>query len=457
MIHRIATVGLAGLLSTLGARAALTTDLVAYYDFEDLGNDPAATGPDLTESGTGSYTGVAGGRVGNAAEFTGTTGDRILAPLGFGGAGGNQLGDSFTVSVWYQLDPDAASEASRFFVYEGDTDYDISYGLRDRAGSNGFNDSQTYTNGLGSFNHDDVHTPGEWQNVLMTYESDGFTTTVTTYIDGVQAGQLSGATESLQSAGINIGNARNTALNRAFDGKIDEFVAWSRVLGADEISMAYQLGLNGMSILDAEGYFVSATSEDPLTGSVTGGGLYASGTETTITAIPAPGYVFVEWLDDFAGQPASFTLTVTGDAVGSAIFDWDLSDPDGDNLVTYDEVVFFNTDPNDPDTDGDEIPDGDELDIYTDPLVDDSALVAFVRQNLCEDRAGVIRMSGPAIDIDPVTGEIVLTLEFHGSSDRTTFVPLVPQSLVPLADGWEVTLPAPSSEVDSYLLIGDRP
>lgn len=234
------------------SEAALVTGLVAYYDFEDLSSSPGTVAPDLLVTGTGNMIEVAGGVAGSAAEFTGRTGNVLTTLIGFGGGGENQLGDNFTISAWYNLDTDAASATNRFFVFEGSTDYDLSYGLRDSNGIGGFNDSQTFTNALvgtdPSVLHLDVHTLGTWQHVLLTYLSDGSTTTITTYIDNTEASVLSLATADLTTDAINIGNARNTALTRAFDGKIDEFAAWNRALTQEEITQTYNLGLNGQAL-----------------------------------------------------------------------------------------------------------------------------------------------------------------------------------------------------------------
>lgn len=242
--------------SVATSQAALTTGLVTYYDFEDLNNSPDATGgPAASVNGTGSTVGTAVGVSGSGVEFTGTTGNFINTTTSFGAAtaSGSELGQNFTVSAWYNLDTDASSGASRFFIMEGDTDYDLSYGLRNRIDANGFNDAQTYTNAPGTndqfANHDNVHTPGTWQHVALTYLSDGTNTIITTYIDGTaQAGTVTELTSALTSDGIHIGNNRGTNPSRAFDGKIDEFGAWSRVLTQAEITQAYQNGLNGNAL-----------------------------------------------------------------------------------------------------------------------------------------------------------------------------------------------------------------
>ncbi|WP_193210553.1 LamG domain-containing protein [Luteolibacter marinus] len=463
MKTRIILLGFSALVSGQLARAQLTSGLVAYYDFEDLANDPAASGPDLEISATASHLlAVAGGKVGNAVEFTGTTGNFLNAAIGFGGGGANQLGESFTVSAWYNLDTDAASGASRFFVFEGSTDYDISYGLRNLVNANGYNDAQTYTNGAGSMNHNDVHVPGTWQHVLMTYQSTDGTTVITTYLDGIAVGTLSGSTAALVSAGIHLGNARDGSTNRAFDGKIDEFAAWSRVLASGEIASVYQAGMNGERVDEVVGFLVDVVSADPARGTATGSGFYASGSEVAVSAEPNPGYAFVEWTGDFAGQPADFNHTVNGGASATAVFGEDTGDADDDGLTNYEEIVLLGTLPDNPDSDGDQIPDGVEVDeTYTDPLSDDSALVAFVDAKLCPDQAGAIALSGLEIERNPVSGQITLRLGLQGSADRTNWSPVPLDSpafsVTPAGDGWDVTIPAPSAEVDSYILLGSRP
>jgi len=244
------TVALLSVAVTLNA--ALTTGLVAYYDFDDLANDAAGSAAALTEAGTGRYTGTAAGVYGKAAEFTGKIDDCLHATISFGA--GSDLGSSFTIAAWYNLDTDASNLAvpvKRFYVFESADlkNYDLSYGVRNFNGGTSFNDTQTYAGKQDFVTHNNVHTPGVWQHVLITYVDKAGKTTVSTYIDGVSVKKMTEVdTSSILANGIHIGNARNGCTQRAFDGKIDEFAAWSRVLNPSEIAQVYRNGVNGVAV-----------------------------------------------------------------------------------------------------------------------------------------------------------------------------------------------------------------
>ncbi|MCR4812141.1 MAG: leucine-rich repeat protein [Bacteroidales bacterium] len=94
-------------------------------------------------------------------------------------------------------------------------------------------------------------------------------------------------------------------------------------------------------------YTISVQSFDPTMGSVSGSGTFASGTTTTITATPYPGYVFVQWQD--GNTQHIRTITVTGDATYTAYFDYSNGIDDAetaDNIKIYSRgntiVIDFN-------------------------------------------------------------------------------------------------------------------
>jgi alkaline phosphatase D len=241
------------------AAASLLDGLVGYYTFEtDFSNDPAASGPDGT-SVNGATAGFPGGIVGNAMvlntadEEGANLNQHMNTQIGYGGSiiapnPNNLLGESFSISAWYKInDPPTPNATNRYFVFEGEQTFDVSYGIRNsNVGEPGINDGQTFTES-GSPNSlvfADA-AAGGWRHVLQTYASDGTTTTLTTYIDGVSMGVLSPPTAGVIDTGINFGAARNSASTRGFDGLIDEVALWSRALSSGEVGVVFRAGLNG--------------------------------------------------------------------------------------------------------------------------------------------------------------------------------------------------------------------
>jgi uncharacterized repeat protein (TIGR02543 family) len=102
-------------------------------------------------------------------------------------------------------------------------------------------------------------------------------------------------------------------------------------------------------------------------GSVTGDGTFNLGAEATLTATPSAGYVFVGWFGDASGNVNPLTVTIDANKSIGATFTIDTRDPDGDGLSNYQELVVLNTNPNNPDSDGDGYNDGQEQSEGTDP------------------------------------------------------------------------------------------
>lgn len=250
---------LAALGSIATSQAALTTGLVNYYNFDDLNNHADASAADnLTNYGNGALVGQAGGVHGNAATFDGTANQGLTFDINFGrivagdaesGASLSTLGQNFTVSTWYNL-ATGASASGRFSVTEAVNNYDVSFGLRsfDQPGD-GLADGQTYAGTAANILHTDAHTAGTWQHLILSYSSDGTDTTTSTYLNGVKVGgDLVSADAVIGSIGMNIGRSRNGTNTRTFNGQIDEFATWDRVLDSSEISQVYNNGLNGLAV-----------------------------------------------------------------------------------------------------------------------------------------------------------------------------------------------------------------
>ena len=245
------------------ASAGLLDNLVSYYGFEsDFTNTSSLSGPDGVAM-NGATAGTPGGIIGNAVSLVPSVVDEELGtivetlnqhvnvPIDFGP--GATLGTAFTISAWYNLDdPVQPNGSNRYFVFESQTGFDVSFGIRNSGlGSPGVNDGQSFTqDGVsGGSNLVADAATGTWRHVVQTYEPAGIGTTITTYVDGVDAGiPLLNLTTNLADTGINFGAPRSSVSNRGFDGLIDEVAIWDTALSASDVAIVYRAGLNGVAV-----------------------------------------------------------------------------------------------------------------------------------------------------------------------------------------------------------------
>ena len=85
-------------------------------------------------------------------------------------------------------------------------------------------------------------------------------------------------------------------------------------------------------------------------GSITFTETHKLGSDTTLTAVPALGYVFTGWSADLEGQTNPLSLEVDSDKTIGATFARDTADTDGDDFSNYDELIVYQTDPADADS-----------------------------------------------------------------------------------------------------------
>jgi uncharacterized repeat protein (TIGR02543 family) len=118
-------------------------------------------------------------------------------------------------------------------------------------------------------------------------------------------------------------------------------------------------------------------------GVVTGGsfeytGNLAHGTNATLTATPATGYVFSGWSGNASGTDNPLTLLMNGNKTVGAAFAQDSRDSDGDGLTNYQELIDHGTNPNLADSNDDGLQDGLALDLGKNPNEDHSAFVQTI-------------------------------------------------------------------------------
>jgi hypothetical protein len=112
--------------------------------------------------------------------------------------------------------------------------------------------------------------------------------------------------------------------------------------------------------------------------------IFEKDTSITVTAVPLLGYNFVDWSDGASTNSPEITILLSVEKTITARFDKDLLDSDNDGLTNYDEsnIHFTLYDSNDSDSDG--FSDSFEVELGTNPLVSDSALIEHISSNPSE-------------------------------------------------------------------------
>ena len=473
MIPRFHILLITALLS-LRASAALTDGLAAYYDFESDLQDKSGNSRHLAVTGGNPEAGWAGGAVtrngssvdrntllaGNALNLVDEDTDALKAPLGSGPsstAGGYfNLGGNFTISAWHYLAPLPSNTSPRYFVFEGESNYDISWGTVS-------GDSyRVYNAEIGGPTVD--LSRNAWHHVVHVFRTVDDLILVTAYVDGIEIGEFSAAASTMDFSRLVLGNARS-GQDRRWDGLLDEVAIWNRALTPAELGELHARGLAGIGVTESlasrgKGYLY-LTPADPFQGTVSGTGLHDLGEVVPVVSQASAGYAFVSWDGGFTGQPASFNHTVTGSVTATASFAKDLGDSDGDGLSNYDEIAVHGTNPNLADSDGDGLPDADEILVTgTNPIHSDVALLERASEIFGPGHSGAVALRDVHLDAAGSTTNIVLSAGLTGSSDRILW------QAVPLTGG-DVSIdgsgrlllrfPAPSSSVLTYQVLGYKP
>ncbi|MFA6291294.1 MAG: LamG-like jellyroll fold domain-containing protein, partial [Victivallales bacterium] len=272
--------------------------LVAYYPFDGNANDATGNGNNGTIIGATLSTDRLG-RAGKAYYFDGVSNyitvpfseDFNVAPTG-----------AFTISVWVK--PVSLISFHGIFVKGGD---DWDYGLL-------IMPNQNFMTGLANYSElysTSAYKENEWQMVTAVYNNGDWKM----YLDGVlDKHKENGALIKQSSNDIAIG-AKTVGPGCAYRGTIDELRIYNRELSAEEILLLYQ---NSSSATHAV-TFVEGTN-----GTISGTKIQTvdDGADcTAVTAVPNPGYKFINWTGDFIGTTNPLTISnVTESKTITAIF-----------------------------------------------------------------------------------------------------------------------------------------
>jgi hypothetical protein len=448
--------------------ADLNLGLVAYYDFDEPGAPgianqvPTASEFNLVWRGSPqeSDSGFAG-----SADFRAIDGTSDRSELLAGRAlnlidhedaylvlpvGNERLGNSFSIAAWHYLAPGSSNSSERFFVFESNNNYSVSWGIRSGDDYAAYLD-QTFA-GIRSLPR------GSWHHVVHSFDNDGGVTTLRVYINGELAFSHTVASSQLNFDSLHLGRARSGTGDRDWDGMLDEVAVWERVLTVDEQSEIYRLGRAGLPILENDRIWLNLSTNNPKAGMVLGGGWYARSSQANISAVPAPGYIFEGWSGDFSGNEAQFEITMVEALQGQALFTEDLGDDDGDGLSNHEERTRWNTRADFADSDGDGLSDTIEIrETGTDPIHDDSAVVESLRGLVSSSSSNIIQLRAFAAESSQVAAAIRLELliEMSNSSERSESA--IPVRILQHKNHWELFLPVPNGSPNGYRLVTGTP
>lgn len=208
--------------------AALSDNLVNCWTLDEASGSRSDSVGSNTLSDINSV-GSATGKISNAAGGFSTTkaldGGTILAASGL----------SRTFQFWVKVNSILSSD--RFVFSRGVLSSDYEYGLylRNTLTYAMFGNGNTVSNFTNSW-----ATDTNWHHIVLTYSAG----TWTMYQDNGSADAVS-ITAGNVAVAFEIGNIQ-TSLAYGYDGLIDEFAVWSRVISSSEITQLYNSG-SGMS------------------------------------------------------------------------------------------------------------------------------------------------------------------------------------------------------------------
>lgn len=218
--------------------------IVAYWNFDAnfTATEGGASFNLSTFGGGGGPSIVSGGRFGDAASFT-----RSNSQYAFTSGNVLTVGSDFSYSAWYYFGVSNITTADRYFVLEttganspGSTPqaWTASIGIRDLNTATAPDDIEVFSYGPGSgVVGSTTHTADAWQNVIVTFDADGGSTSngiYRAYLNGSLFATRDNAT-AVAVEGLVIGGHRD-GTGRNFQGLIDDVAFFDTVLTPGEIA-----------------------------------------------------------------------------------------------------------------------------------------------------------------------------------------------------------------------------
>jgi len=218
--------------------SGLIKDLLAYYRLDETSGvrlNSVIGATDLTDNNTvGFSTDGVSSKTENCADFVAANSEYLSH-----GGSEMQLGDSdWSIAMWSKTDISSDQDVVGSWKTSGNNrEWKLWY--RSSIGGYQFEISSDGQSGTVSSVQSGTASAGIWYNHIIIYDS--VNDTIKYYIDGTLKNTTSHSGGAFVGDGeFRIGNTFSSLSH--FDGKIDEFGVWSRVLSARDISDLYNNG-----------------------------------------------------------------------------------------------------------------------------------------------------------------------------------------------------------------------
>ncbi|MBN8456867.1 MAG: hypothetical protein J0M04_03410 [Verrucomicrobia bacterium] len=244
------------------ANAAITDNLVAYWNFEGNANNHSSASGGSAYNGalTGGATTAGTPRVGSGA-------------LGLDGVNDYMdvtsmvnVNAAWSIQAWFRAadaPPQVSGNTSRYFVFENPTNGTMSFALRGYetatlpATANTRYQVYTVYNAtnpkVAEYDYADTYTALTWHHVVLAFvpPTASVAGSLVWYLDGKQRATyaIPAAATMGATSGLRVGTYRN-ADARWFKGAIDEVAIWNRTLSPSDVADALHRGQANLAITD---------------------------------------------------------------------------------------------------------------------------------------------------------------------------------------------------------------
>ncbi|MEK8020685.1 MAG: LamG-like jellyroll fold domain-containing protein, partial [Candidatus Parabeggiatoa sp.] len=294
-------------LPQVQAAQGLNDGLVAYYTFDGNANDASGNGNHGTEQGGFSYV---TGKIGQAAQFDGID-DYVDIPKK------NTLNPAqITISTWIKISDVSQVTAphNHHTVFYMPRQYLLAIfgsSYPNNIWSNGIQANElSFAFNPHWYWYSTEYFPeqNQFEHVVLTFDEK---MVGTLYINGQYVYEVGYSSPISSNADCLMIGARTCSVAQAFfNGLIDDFRIYNRVISESEIKQLYGLASEATLTLTKTGKGEITSTDNSINCGESCEADYEVDSTVTLTATPATGYSFTGWRGDCSGASASITVTM---------------------------------------------------------------------------------------------------------------------------------------------------